>query len=87
MIIIFTVIHLLPLIQKKGFVSYKQKYVHKVLVKSLVRLVQGKKMWLGELTISHLDMTTAFDWDLKPNKQTKKNKLYNITMLKIVFLT
>ena len=31
-------------------VSYKQKYVHKVLVTRLVKLAQ-EKVWLGELTI------------------------------------
>ena len=44
--IISMVILLLPLI-----VSYKQKYVHKVLVHRLVKLAQ-EKVWLGELTIS-----------------------------------
>ena len=32
------------------FVSYKLKYVHKVLVKWLFKLAQ-EKVWLGELTI------------------------------------
>ena len=31
------------------FVSYKQKYVHEVLVNRLVKLAQ--EVWLGELTI------------------------------------
>ena len=31
-------------------VSYKQKYVHEVLVKSLFKLAQ-EKLWLGELTV------------------------------------
>ena len=34
---------------KKGVVSYKQKYVHKVLVNCLFKLAQ-EKVWLGELT-------------------------------------
>ena len=32
-------------------VDYKRKYVHKVLVNCLVKLVQ-EKVWLGELTVS-----------------------------------
>ena len=36
---------------KKGFVSYKRKYMHKVLVNRLVKLAQEKKVWLGELTV------------------------------------
>ena len=35
---------------KKGFVSYKRKYVHKVLVNCLFMLAQ-EKVWLGELTV------------------------------------
>ena len=35
---------------KKGFVSYKRKYVHEVLVNCLVKLAQ-EKVWLGELTV------------------------------------
>ena len=48
--VISTFILLLPLIQEGLFVSYKGKYVHKVLVNSLVKLAQ-EKVWLGELTI------------------------------------
>ena len=33
-----------------AFVSYKLKYVHKVLVNCLVKLAR-KKVWLGELTV------------------------------------
>ena len=49
--IISTVI-LLPSTEsfKKGFVSYKQKYVHEVLVNCLFKLAQ-EKVWLGELTV------------------------------------
>ena len=36
---------------KRVVVSYKRKYVHKVLVNRLVKLVQ-EKAWLGELTSS-----------------------------------
>ena len=32
-------------------VSYKQKYVHEVLVNRLVKIAQ-EKVWLGELTVS-----------------------------------
>ena len=47
--IISTVI-LLPLADsRRAVVSYKGKYVHKVLVNHLVRLAQDK--WLGELTV------------------------------------
>ena len=35
---------------KKGFVSYKRKYVHEVLVNGLFKLAQ-EKVWLGELTV------------------------------------
>ena len=36
---------------RRVVVSYKQKYVHEVLVNCLFKLVQVKKVWLGELTI------------------------------------
>ena len=48
-------------------VSYKQKYVHDVLVKCFVKLAQEKSV--VRLT-DHLDMTIAVDWDVKP--QTKQ---------------
>ena len=35
---------------RRVIVSYKRKYVHKVLVNPLVKLAQ-EKVWLGELTI------------------------------------
>ena len=35
---------------KKGFVTYKRKYVHETLVNYLFKLAQ-EKVWLGELTI------------------------------------
>ena len=50
--IISTVILLLLLIQEGLLsVSYKRKYVHKVLVNRLVKLAQ-EKVWLGQLTDS-----------------------------------
>ena len=36
---------------RRVVVSYKQKYVHDILVNPLVKLAQ-EKVWLGELTIS-----------------------------------
>ena len=36
--------------QSGRVVSYKQKYVHEVLVNHLVKLAQ-EKVWLGELTV------------------------------------
>ena len=49
--IISTVI-LLPSVDlfKKGFVSYKQKYVHELLVNRLFKPAQ-EKVWLSELTV------------------------------------
>ena len=41
---------LLPSAESRIVVSYKRKYVHKVLVNCLVKLAQ-EKLWLGELTI------------------------------------
>ena len=35
---------------RKAVVSYKQKYVHEVLVNRLFKLAQ-EKVWLGELTV------------------------------------
>ena len=35
---------------RRVVVSYKQKYVHKVLVNCLFKIVQ-EKVWLGELTV------------------------------------
>ena len=50
--IIYSVIFLLQLIQKKVVVSYMRTYVHKGVVNRLVKLAQGK-VRLAELTISH----------------------------------
>ena len=36
---------------KRVVVSYKRKYVHKVLVNHLVNLAEEKKVRLGELTV------------------------------------
>ena len=64
--IISTVI-LLPSADSKRVVSYKRKYVHKVLVNCLAKLAQEKSVvrWTGRL-----DMTIAVDWDVK--NQTKR---------------
>ena len=48
--IISTTILLPSADSRRVVVSYKRKYVHKVLVNSLVKLAQ-EKVWLGELTI------------------------------------
>ena len=47
--IISTVI-LLPSTDSRRVVSYKQKYVHEILVNCLVKLAQ-EKVWLNELTV------------------------------------
>ena len=48
---ISTVILLLPLMHsRRVFVSYKRKYVHKLLVNRLFKPAQ-EKVWLGELTV------------------------------------
>ena len=47
---ISTAIVLLSADLRRVVVSYKQKYVHEVLVNCLVKLTQ-EKMWLGELTV------------------------------------
>ena len=49
--IISTVILLTSADSRMVVVSYKQKYVHKVLVNHLVKLGQ-EKVWTGELTFS-----------------------------------
>ena len=50
-------------------ISYKQKYVHQVLIYRIVKLAQEKRVvrWTN-----HPDMTIAADWDL--NNQTKQTK-------------
>ena len=57
---------------RRVVVSYKQKYVHKVLVNRLVKLAQEKSV--VRLT-DRPDMTIAVDWDVK--HQTKQAKLQN----------
>ena len=54
---------------RRVVVSYKRKYVHKVLVKRLVTLAQEKSV---VRSTDHLNMTIAVDWDVKP--QTKQTK-------------
>ena len=49
-------------------VSYKQKYVHEVLVNCLFKLAQ-EKVWLGELTV--LPLT----WDVKQQNERTNNYL------------
>ena len=67
--IISTVILLPSTDSRRDVVSYKRKYVHKVLVNCLVNLAQEKSMvrWTD-----HPDMTIAVDWDIK--NQTKPNQ-------------
>ena len=49
---IISLVILLPSADSRRVViSYKQKYVHKVLVNCLVKLSQ-EKVWLGQLTLS-----------------------------------
>ena len=50
--IIYTTILLPSADARRVVVSYKQKYVHEILVNHLVKRVQ-EKVWLGELTIPH----------------------------------
>ena len=52
---------------RKIVVSYKQKYVHEVLVNHFAKLAQKKSVvrWTD-----HPDMTIAFDWDPHQTKQT-----------------
>ena len=54
---------------RRVVVSYKRKYVHKVLANHLVKRAQGKSVvsWTDRL-----DMTIAVDWEVK--HQTKPNK-------------
>ena len=54
---------------RRVVVSYKQKYVHEVLVNSLVKLAQEKSVvrWTDRP-----DITIAVDWDVK--NQTKQKK-------------
>ena len=47
---IISMVILLLIHSRRVVVSYKRKYVHKVLVNRLFKLAQ-KKVWLGELTV------------------------------------
>ena len=61
--------HSSPTVDSRSVVvSYKQKYVHTVLVKCLVKLAQ-EKVCLGDLII----MTITVDLDVKP-QSSKQNK-------------
>ena len=53
---------------RRVVVSYKRKYVHKVLVNRSVKLAQEKSVvrWTD-----HPNMTIAVDWDVKNQNQTK----------------
>ena len=54
--------YLLPVVDSRSVgVSYKQKYVYKVMVK---QCQLQAKVWTD-----HLNMTTAIDWDVKPQTQ------------------
>ena len=55
---------------RRVVVSYKRKYVHKVLVNCLFKLAQ-EKVWLGELT-HRPAITIAVDLGRKATKQTNK---------------
>ena len=55
---------------RRAVVSYKQNYVHEVLVNCFNLLSQACPGKTVVRWIDRLDMTIAFDWDLKP--QTKQ---------------
>ena len=55
-------------LQRRIFVSYKQKYVHKILVNHFV-----KKSVCIKYT-DHPDMTIAVDWEVK--NQTKPKRTF-----------
>ena len=59
---------------KNVVVSYKRKYVHKLLVNRLFKPAQ-EKVWLGELTVPQ--WPSMLTWDVKQqNKQTNKQYLH-----------
>ena len=71
---------------RRAVVSYKQKYVHEVLVNHLVKFIQKKKVWLGDL-IGSQDMAIAVDWDVKhqtKQKQIRFLKCYNFQISLLV---
>ena len=53
---------------RRVVVSYKRKYVHKVLINHLLKFAE-EKVRLGELTfllfVTFLTMTIAVDWDVE----------------------
>ena len=54
--------------------SYKQKYVHGLLVNCSVKLAQEKCVFKWT---DRLDLTIAVDWDIKSQtKQTKRQKTH-----------
>ena len=59
------------IIQEGLFISYKQKYVHEVLVNCLFKLAQ-EKVGLGQLTVPSWPLLLT--WDVKQQKQTNKAK-------------
>ena len=61
----------LPLIySRRVIVSYKRKYVHKLLVNRLFKPAQ-EKVWLSELTVPQWPYCIAVDLGRKATKQTK----------------
>ena len=69
--IISTAILLPSADSRRVVVSYKRKYVHKVLVNRLVKLALEESVVRGT---DHPDMTIAVDWDVKNQTiQTNKN--------------
>ena len=70
--IILTAILLPSADSRRVVVSYKQKYVHQVLVSRIVKLAKEKSVFRW---IDHPDMTRAVDWDVKNQKiKSKSNK-------------
>ena len=67
-IISMVILHFLLIQEGLLSVTYKQKFVHKVLVISLVKLAQEKSVVRRTV---HLNMTIAVEYDIKPqpNKQ------------------
>ena len=72
--IISTVILLLSADSRRVVVSYKPKYVHRVLVNRLVRLAQDKTVFK---CTDRPDMTLAVDWDVKHQTNPKPQNRVN----------
>ena len=71
--IISTAILLPSADSRRIVVSYKWKYVHKVLANCLVKLAQEKRVFRWT---DHPDMTIAVDWQVKNwTKQTNKTSV------------